>query len=176
MAWSCIGPPKGCVARFLGFLEPSWAWEWHFSDSPTWVDEPRGRPGRPTWVGVPPGIVHFCTKNGIFGVETSIILGFWAFFDLGTSLAEPDPNKTGLNPNLGDGKIRHVIESTSFSSPTGLPELPRAPGDPPAGLPGGFGKIVFFQKKKVGPSSGLQLSRRHPLNGVLIVYTVYTLF
>ena len=143
---SCLalGPTCGPVARFLGLGEASWAREWHFVDSPTWVDEPRGRPGRPTWVGVPPGIVHFCPKNGIFGVETSIILGFWAFFDLGTSLAEPDLLKTGPKLNLVAGGSLEVIESTSFPSPTGPQEVPRTPGDLPAGLPRSFGNTCIF--------------------------------
>ena len=63
---------------------------------------------------------------------------FWAFFDLGTSLAEPDLVKTGLKPNPVEGESLHVIESTSFSSPTGLPEPQSTPGDPPDPLSGGF--------------------------------------
>ena len=71
---------------------------------------------------------------------------FWAFFDLGTSLAEPDLLKTGLNTILVAGGSLDVIESTSFPSPTGLQEPPRPPGDPPGPLPGVLEKIVFFLK------------------------------
>ena len=42
--------------------------------------------GRPTWVEVFLGIscliVHFCTKKGIFGIETSITIGFLTFLDV----------------------------------------------------------------------------------------------
>ena len=69
---------------------------------------------------------------------------FWAFFDLGTSLAEPDLLKTGPKLNLVAGGSLEVIESTSFPSPTGPQEVPRTPGDLPAGLPRSFGNTCIF--------------------------------
>ena len=52
----------------------------------------------------------------------------------------PDLGKTGSDPNLVVGEIRHVSESTSFSSQTGPQEPNRAPGDPPEPSQEGFKK------------------------------------
>ena len=62
-------------------------------------------------------------------------------------MAGPDLSKTGPKLNLVAGGSLDVIESTRFSSPTGLQEPPRAPGDPPRRPPRRFGKIAIFLKK-----------------------------
>ena len=62
----------------------------------------------------------------------------------------PGSCKTGPTSNPGEGKIRLVIESTSFSSQTG-PQTPhQTPPDPQTRPPGVLEIIcIFFQKKKV---------------------------
>ena len=60
--------------------------------------------------------------------------------------AAPSLEKPGSRSILVAGKSLHVIESTSFSSPTG-PQRPKtSPPDPPGGPPGGFENIfvIFF--------------------------------
>ena len=69
--------------------------------------------------------------------------------------------KRGARWILVVGESLHVIESTSFSSPTGLPELPRTPGDPQETLPGVLENMGFFQNN--WPRGALvQLARRPP--------------
>ena len=75
-----LGPPKGAVARFLGLGEASWAWEWHFLGL-VWVNLGASQLG---WVylglsiKIPDGPIYG-GKTSIFGVETSIIIGFLDF-------------------------------------------------------------------------------------------------
>ena len=73
-----------------------------------------------------------------------------------------DPGKNGCEVDFGRrGKYAHVIESTSFSSPTGLPDPPPDPQDPPGGPPGGLEIILFFPKEMEGAEAlSLQLTRR----------------
>ena len=77
------------------------------------------------------------------------------FFGLFLTSDEPGLSRTGLNLDLGEGVSLHVIESTSFSSPTGLPEPQSSPPDPPDSLPRSFGKLYFFQTLLGGLSGGL---------------------
>ena len=53
------------------------------------------------------------------------------------------------------GKIRHVSESTSFSSPTGPQRAHQTPRRPPQTPPEGFRKIVFFSNLPGGVWGGL---------------------
>ena len=132
--WSPHGP--------MHFEEPSLAWEWHFSGlilELGWV-----------YFGPWPANLGGCTSGhllemSIFQHKTAIldlkpgfpleILGFSVHFSdfLGHALEilRWTLQKVGSRWILVVGESFHVIESTSFSSPTGLPELPRAPGDPP---------------------------------------------
>ena len=52
--------------------------------------------------------------------------------------------KMGARSNLVVGGSLHVIESTSFSSPTGFPEPPQTPGDLPGPPQGGLENLLFF--------------------------------
>ena len=70
--------------------------------------------------------------------------------------------KRGARWILVVGESLHVIESTSFSSPIGFPELPRPPGDPPD-PPRRFWKNLYFSlKKKLVRLVSVQLARRPP--------------
>ena len=64
----------------------------------------------------------------------------------------PGLSKTGLKLDPGEGEIRHVIESTSFSSPTGFPDPPRPPGDPPSPPQGGLKIICIIFQTLLGVS------------------------
>ena len=64
----------------------------------------------------------------------------------------PDLSKTGPNLILVVGGSLDVIESTSFSSPTGFPDPPDPPGDPPDPPREVLDKFVNFSKKKVYPA------------------------
>ena len=146
MTSSCLDHCLGIGTHVVGPLpdweglgEASWAWEWHFLDSWPFLHwDPRSGSVARLESSI------FAQKTAFLESRRALSSVFWAFFDLGTSLAEPDPNKTGLNPNLGDGEIRHVIESTSFSSPTGLQTAHQTPGDPPDPPPGGLEIICIF--------------------------------
>ena len=86
----------------------------------------------------------FLTSDGQF-LKTAI--DTWEnvfFFEFGTI---PDLSKRGSRWILVAGVSLHVIESTSFSSPTAPQELPRAPGDPQQASPGRFennSNFLFF--------------------------------
>ena len=106
-------------------------------------------------------------KTAIFGLKTTISFGFSEnFLDfLGDSLEilRWTLDKAGVRSILGEGEIRHVSESTSFSSPTGFPEPPpQPPGDLPGASQEGLKHLYFFMKKSAKPGM-LQLTRRHPL-------------
>ena len=59
----------------------------------------------------------------------------------------PDLSETGSDLNLVEGEIRHVSESTSFSSPTGS-QTPTRPQETPHQTPQEvLEKSVFFSKK-----------------------------
>ena len=123
-----------------------------------WTNLGAGLAGQLGWVYLLESSI-FAQKTAFLESKRALSSVFWAFFDLGTSLAEPDPNKTGLNLNPVEGKIRHVIESTSFPSPTGFPDPPRPPGDPPSPPQGGL-KIIciifqFFWWSRSGQAGNL---------------------
>ena len=143
-----MGPPKGAVARFLSLLEPSWAWEWHFSGL-VWVNLGASQLG---WVYLGLSIKsltgqfmlekrHFWSRNVNYHRFFGLFLDF-----LGHALEilSWTLQKRGARSILVVGESLHVIESTSFSSPTGFPEPPRAPGDPPGDPQEGLEIICIF--------------------------------
>ena len=121
MTSSCIGTHAvGPLPDFLGLGKPSWAWEWHFLG---WVGG---------WPAISSEMSMFPWKNGIFGLETSIIL--W-FFGLLWMLDEPDLLKTGCEVEFGRrGKLtcHRTDELFKPNCRTRAPQSPRRPpGDPP---------------------------------------------
>ena len=86
----------------------------------------------------------FIGKTAFLESKRALSSVFWTFFDLRTSLAEPDPNKTGLNTILVVGGSLDVIESTSLSSPTGFPDPPDPPKPPPDPSQEVLDKILIF--------------------------------
>ena len=109
--------------------------------------------GRPTWVSESS---IFAQKTAFLESKRALSSVFWAFFDLGTSLAEPGLLKTGLNLNLVAGGSLDVIESTSFPSKTAPPDLPRPPGelpDPPREVLEIICIFCNFSQPKFGPTA-----------------------
>ena len=90
-------------------------------------------------LGIPP----FCPKNEHFWSRNVNYPRFFGLFlDLLGYVLEFlrwTLRKMGARSNLVVGGSLHVIESTSFPSPTGFPDPPDPPGDPPD-PPGGVWK------------------------------------
>ena len=116
-------PRSGSVARFLGLGKASLAWEW---DILGWVGWPAGH-----LLGNRP----FVPKKRHFWSRVDHYPRFFGHF-LTSARAWPSLTllKTGLNLNPVEGEIRHVIESTSFPSKTGVQRPQRPPGGPPGGV------------------------------------------
>ena len=122
---------------------------WGLGKTPVWLGNGHFFDYSKDLLGSSPKSSHFSLMGQFmqekrpFSTESEHFLRFFGLF---LTSDEPGLRRTGLNLDLGEGVSLHVIESTSFSSPTGLPELPRAPGDLPGGLPRSFGKLCFFLK------------------------------
>ena len=73
-----VGTPKGSVAASHGVSRAM--------AGLVWVEGPLGHAWPANLGGSischSPVFLIFCTKNGMFGVETSIILGFFTFLDV----------------------------------------------------------------------------------------------
>ena len=97
-----------------------------------------------------PEIIHFSQKNACFGVESMIILCFWAFFHFGRAWTQQNE----FEVDFGRWESLHVIESTSFSSQTGPQRPENSPGDPQQASPGVKKKIQYFFKPFWGGPGG----------------------
>ena len=104
---------------------------------------------------------HFWSRNG----------NYPRFFGVFLTSDEPGSSKTGLRSILVVGEIRHVIESTGFSSPTGPQEAQTDPQEAQRDPQESLEKTcIFFRKKKVFHAGGrhnlLAVTRgRLPSNG-----------
>ena len=128
---SWLGPRRGPLQLVMVYLGP---WPALFG----WKD-PRDMHGRPTWLEV---FLAISCQSSIFAKKKR---HFWSriddyprFFVIFLTSDEPDSCKAGpslekprLRSILVAGRSFHVIESTSFSSPTAPQRPQRPPGDPP---------------------------------------------
>ena len=152
MALSChkpVGPRRGPLQASMGFHKPrrtEFGLGMAFLGPHGGVGAPEGgRCKNPSMKSLPG---RFMPKKRRFWSRNLNYPRFFALFlDLLGHVMEILSwalQKRGARSILVVGGSLHVIESTSFSSPTGLSEPPRAPGDPPGDPPRRVLEIIFF--------------------------------